>query len=488
MVAVLYNSASGESKALAEFYASKRNIPAENLVGLKLPETEEISRADYNKLLLAPLTKEYDERGWWQREKSPQGQLVPVQTNIRFLVCMRGVPSKIAADPSLPQPKPDEKAWIEANAAAVDSELALIGLEGLPTKSSLNNPYFKTEKSFIESGLPMTLVGRIDAPSLTICQRMIQDAVDTEKTGLWGMAVIDMAKIFEQAKEGDPALENIARYHREKGIPTIVDRFKETLPLNYPLKDTAIYFGWYDWNVSGPFLNPTFKFKKGAVAAHLHSFSAAQLRDPSKNWSAPLLARGAAATLGNVYEPYLQGTHNFDIFQARLLAGYTLVEAAYMALPVLSWQNIVLGDPLYRPFLHLDGSGEITDEDRPYRAMRLATLRWKDDPRQLDAKLREGAEKLKSGPMMEAIGLMNVGQRKTGEAAQDFKRAKLYYAAKPDRLRMDLHIAGMDREAGRTASAIKILRGAQTLNLDTPESAAATTWLQILEPPAQPKK
>jgi len=51
-------------------------------------------------------------------------------------------------------------------------------------------------------------------------------------------------------------------------------------------------------------------------------------------------------TLGNVYEPYLQMTHHFDIFQTRLLAGHTVVEAAYMALPVLSWQNVVLGDPL----------------------------------------------------------------------------------------------------------------------------------------------
>ena len=487
-MAILYNSASRDSKALAEYYANSRNIPPTNLVGLSLPDTEEISRADYNKLLLAPLIHEYDTRDWWTREKSPEGLLVPVHSQIRILVCMRGVPSRIAADPGLPMPKPDEKSYLEGNLAAVDSELALLGMEGLTIKGALKNPYYKVDKNFDDTGLPMTLVGRIDSPSRTTCERMIRDAIETEKTGLWGMSVIDIAKKFPEAQEGDPALENIARYHRENGIPAIVDRFPETLPINYPLRDTAIYFGWYDWNVSGPFLNTSFNFKKGAVAVHLHSFSAAQLRDAAKNWSAPLLTRGAAATLGNVHEPYLQMTHHFDIFEERLLAGYTLVEAAYMALPVLSWQNIVLGDPLYRPFLHLDGTGEVKDEDRPYRAMRIAKLRWKEDPMQLETMLRDGANRLKSGPMMEAIGLMNVDQRKTGVAAQDFQRAKLFYTSKPDRLRMDLHIASMDRAAGRNAAAVKILRGTQTLYLDSPEVMAATSWLSILEPPAKPQK
>lgn len=487
-VAVLFNSSSRDSKVLAEYYAQMRNIPAANLIGLPLPDAEEMSRADFNKLLREPLIKEYNSRQWWTLSKNPEGQVVPLNSKIRILACMKGVPSRIAADPTQPIPKAEEKAYLESNLAAVDSELALLGMEGLPTKGPLNNPYYKAEKSFAETGLPMTLVGRIDAPSLATCERMIRDAVETEKTGLWGMAVIDLAKKFAESPEGDPALENIIRYHREQGIPTIVDPFPETLPLNYPLRDTAIYFGWYDWNVSGPFLNASFKFKKGAVAVHLHSFSAAQLRDPGKNWAAPLLTRGAAATLGNVHEPYLQMTHHFDIFESRLLAGYTLVEAAYMALPVLSWQNIVLGDPLYRPFLHLDGTGEMAEEDRAYRAIRIAKMRWKDDPAKYEAMLRDGATRLKSGPMMEAVGLMNVGQQKTGVAAMDFQRAKLFYTTKPDRLRLDMHIAAMDRAAGRNAAAVKLLRGTQTLNLDIPEVSAPAIWLNILEPPANPKK
>ncbi|RYD65960.1 MAG: TIGR03790 family protein, partial [Verrucomicrobiaceae bacterium] len=399
-VAVLYNSTSEDSKALANFYVKVRGIPADNLVGIDLPDTEEISRKDFNDKLVSRLIREYDRRNWWTRGRDQGGNLAPTQSKIRILVCMRGIPSRIAGTgPAMP-PAPGKQPFSDTTQSAVDSELALLGIEGLPVAGILNNPYFKQEKTAAEARLPMTLVGRIDGPTKDVCAQMIKDAIETEQTGLWGMSVIDLSQKFPENQEGDPAMERVAKAHRDAGIPVSVDRFPDPLPVNYPLRDVALYFGWYDWNVNGPFVNPNFKFKKGAVAVHLHSFSAAQLRDSTKNWCAPLLAKGAAATLGNVYEPYLPLTHNFDIFNARLMAGYTLVEAAYMSVPVLSWQNIVLGDPLYRPFLHLDGSGEKADADREYRAMHLAFLRWKEDPKQLEAMLREAANRMKSGVLL----------------------------------------------------------------------------------------
>ncbi len=485
-VAILYNSSSPDSKALAEFYAQARKIPADHLVGLELSQEEEIDRRTYNTTLRDRLIREYDRREWWLRGRDNAGNLAPKESKIRVLVCMRGVPSRIAKQPGAPALKPGEPPFLHSDEASVDSELSLLGVEGLPLAGPLNNPYFKSEKPFAEVTLPMTLVGRIDAPTREICERMIRDAIETEATGLWGMSLIDVAQKFSEMPEGDPALENIVKAHRVLGIPVVADRFPDTFPTNYPLRDVAVYFGWYDFNVSGPFLNSAFRFKKGAVAVHLHSFSAAQLRDPAKNWSAPLLARGAAATLGNVYEPYLQMTHHFDLFQTRLLAGHSLVEAAYMALPVLSWQNLVLGDPLYRPFLHLDGTGEKAAADRDYRALRLAHLRWKEDPAELDQQLRDAADRLKSGTLMEALGLMKREAADAAGAAADFRKAKLYFTDKPDRLRMDLHIAAIERAADRKQEAIQLLRGARTLYADIPESAAANAWLTILDPPPPP--
>ncbi len=188
--------------------------------------------------------------------------------------------------------------------------------------------------------------------------------------------------------------------------------------------DAALYFGWYDWSVSGPFLNPRFKFRKGAVAMHLHSFSAEQLANAAKNWSGPLLERGAAVTIGNVYEPYLHLTHDFGILHQRLLAGDCWVEACWMAMPVTSWQAVVLGDPLYRPFKHLDGSGDRTQQDNDFRALRAASLRWPDDPAERRKQLDKAAERTKSGMLAEAVGLDLLHQGLTAEAAARFRTAK----------------------------------------------------------------
>ena len=54
------------------------------------------------------------------------------------------------------------------------------------------------------------------------------------------------------------------------------------------MSDCALYYGWYADGVVGPFAQPSFRFMPGAVAVHIHSFSASTLRDPNANWVAPL--------------------------------------------------------------------------------------------------------------------------------------------------------------------------------------------------------
>jgi uncharacterized protein (TIGR03790 family) len=492
-VAVFYNSAIPESEGLARRYIIARGIPEDNLVGLSLPDKEEITRGEFETLLRKPLAAEFDRRQWWVRSRNEQGQMQMNRTRIQFIVCMRGVPSRVL-ETSPPPPAdapavPATQRYFENASASVDSELALLGLEGYPTKAQVNNPYFKKDSAISEAGLPIFLVGRIDGPSFEVCRRMITDAIAAEKIGLWGMAVIDVAnkgKGNEGLKLGDTWMDATATALANEGIPTLVDRFDSTLPLNYPLKDTAVYFGWYDWNVSGPFTNPSFKFRPGAVAVHLHSFSAAQLLNPNKNWCAPLLNKGAAATLGNVYEPLLHLTHHFDIFTERLLAGYTLAEAAYMSAPVLSWQHVVLGDPLYRPFLRLDGSGDKEPTDAAYRALRIARMRWAKDASEREKQLRLAASRMKSPIIMEAIGLDLMERKQSARAALAFRDAKAIYTSNVDKLRMDMLVAALDWEGQRKAAAIKTLRDAKLRYSHLPEVEAAAAWLNIIDPPPPP--
>ena len=492
-VLVLYNSSLPDSKELAEFYAGERKIPSSQLVGLPLPDQEEITREEYDSLIRQPLVAEFERRKWWDRMKDREGNLQIASSKIDIICCMRGVPSRIKhprpQPPEGEKPKPaSQQEMMATKSAAVDSELTLLGVEGQTLVGALNNPYFQRNQSFADARLPILLVGRIDAHSLPVCKRMIVDAIATERTGLWGYGVIDIANKIPQ---GDLWLSNVARELHGAGIPTLVDRSNDTLPVNFPLRDTAVYYGWYDWNVSGPFLNPKFRLKKGSIAVHLHSFSAAQLRNPTKNWSAPLLAKGAAATLGNTYEPFLHLTHHFDIFQNRLLAGYSLIEAAYMAYPSVSWQGVVIGDPLYRPYLRLDGSGEKLDEDKAFRALRIAKLRWPNNDLERENQLRSAAKRMNDANFLEAIGYDQMARSNTSEAAKTFGEAKLLYTESFDKLRMDLLVALIDREGNRNEAAIRTLRDAQLRYSILPESKAAAAWLNILDPPppppAQPK-
>ena len=66
-----------------------------------------------------------------------------------------------------------------------------------------------------------------------------------------------------------------------------------------------------------------------------------------------------------------------------LSAGRTLGDAAYYALPALSWQTIVIGDPLYRPFaVSLDAQlanvGALPPALAPYVLLRKARLLERD--------------------------------------------------------------------------------------------------------------
>lgn len=489
-VAVVYNRDIEASAELARTYAGLRNIPENQLIGLPLPDKEEISRDEYVTLIQEPLVEIFDERGWWRRRKDSAGKLMIGSTRIRILVCMRGVPSRIKhppapRDPEAPAPTPSEKQqeMLETASAAVDSELAMLGTEGLPLSGPLKNPYFKAGKTVGEAKPPMLLVGRIDAHNFKVCERMIRDAVETEKTGLWGYGVVDLAN---KVPQGDGWLRTAASRLDLQGIPTLIDRFDPTLPLNFPLDETAYYLGWYDWHVSGPFKNPAFRFKRGAVAVHLHSFSAAQLRNPGQHWCAPLLARGAAATVGNVYEPFLHLTHHLDLFTQHLLEGYTLVEAGYLSMPALSWQGVVLGDPLYRPFVRLDGSGKKLDADRPFRALRIARMRWPTDDTEREAQLRSAAARMEDGRLLEAVGLHLHLAGRGDRAAQLFRDAMMRFREPVDKLRMDLHIARVDRESNRKAAAIRQLRTAKTTYSSLPEVKAVDAWLNLLDPPPPP--
>jgi uncharacterized protein (TIGR03790 family) len=83
------------------------------------------------------------------------------------------------------------------------------------------------------------------------------------------------------------------------------------------------------WAAGGPWNDP----------AHLFEGTAQGL-------STDFIHEGATGVSGNAYEPFLQGCARPDYLLPAYYSGRTLAESYYMALPFLSWQGVVLGDPL----------------------------------------------------------------------------------------------------------------------------------------------
>ncbi len=364
-VVVVYNSTMPESKDLAHYYAEKRHVPPQNLVGLDLSPNEAISRAEFKKTLQKPLLEFLEEHRFFTLNrdivpatKDHPGEVTTKVTSsqIRYLLLCYGVPLKIVNDPSIVEPASDNfPAVLKRNDAAVDSELAALPQSGnrmLLTGPWANRYFGATNAAAMTPENGILLVTRLDGPSVQVAKRMLDNSLIAEKYGLWGRAYIDARGLTNTPYlPGDERMKNAAKVCQRYGFETVLDTNEATFATTYPMSQIGLYAGWYDASVSGPFTESKVEFMPGAFAYHLHSFSANVLRTTNQFWVGPLLAKGASASMGCVEEPYLEATPDLPVFFSRfLMLGFTYGEAAYASLNSLSWQITVVGDPLYRPF------------------------------------------------------------------------------------------------------------------------------------------
>ena len=366
-VVVIYNSRVPESKAVAEHYAQVRDVPKNQIYGFALTPDEEMSRAEFRDSLQLPLAKKLEADGLWKladvsydmTNGQPERTVRKVvASKIRYAVLCYGVPLKIAADPGIHEVAAKKlRPEFQRNDASVDSELAwlpLVKMDFLLTGPFPNWLYGATNAAMLNPTNGILLVARLDGPTTDIARGLVDKAMEAERDGLWGRAYFDARGLPRTDTNyflGDAWILGAAEISRRLGFETTIDDKPETFPADFPMSQIAIYCGWYDGNVSGPFTLPKVEFMPGAIAYHLHSYSAATIRSATENWCGPLLAKGATATMGCVNEPYLAFTPNVAFFLQALGNSYTFGEAAWAAQPTLSWQTTVIGDPLYRPFV-----------------------------------------------------------------------------------------------------------------------------------------
>lgn len=492
---VVFNRNDPDSSSLAETYAKARSIPPDRLIGLACSTAEEITRSEFESTIRKPLEELFQSRGWMKRQENFLNNpilglegTVPVQQSkenpIWVMVLMRGMPLKIAEDPTILAPE-NLMSQLRANAAAVDSELALLPIQGLPTYGLVANPYFADKRirpfsSFFANYL--ILVTRLDGPSPGIVRRMIQDAVEVEKTELTGRAFFDLRSIDKKDdpyRLGDEWIERAALLFQARGFEVEIDRRPDVAPKSAPWDQIAFYAGWYTGNFQGPFELPTARFRRGAIAYHIHSFSAETVRSENRNWVGPLLSHGATATMGAVYEPYLRFTPDISLFVSALLSGLSFAEAAYQSQLSLSWMVTFVGDPLYRPFPrnfyeNLDAAQTSNSPDLPWFRLRkvrlLANAGSLSETKSAVAKLVEDFPK--NEMILEGGADIYKDLNEKKEALDLYDRAlDLVGDREPrDRLRLLMKLAELNRRDDKPKEALRLY---ENLMVEFPEAAKA---------------
>ena len=150
-VVVIYNSRLPESKAVADYYARARQVPASQVFGFALTTNEVMTRPEFADSLQTPLARRLESSGLWQFNSftnaatngRPERVLRRVTASkIRYAVLCYGVPLKIETDPNWPgNGNTNSPSQFRRNEAAVDSELAW--LPEIAMKPPLDGPLRK---------------------------------------------------------------------------------------------------------------------------------------------------------------------------------------------------------------------------------------------------------------------------------------------------------------------------------------------------------
>jgi uncharacterized protein (TIGR03790 family) len=487
-VVVIYNSRVPESRQVAAHYASVRHVPAAQVVGLDLPAGENMTRSEYREQLQQPLLQFLEREKLFvfepdrlspgtNREALPAFRARPRQrltgSKIRYAVLCFGVPLRILDDPQLAESDLEQlaPALRGRNGAAVDSELAVLPWAHQPVRLSgpLGNPaYGATNAARLDPVQGVLMVARLDGPDAAVAVALVDKAMQAETNGLWGRAYFDLRGLTNgEYKKGDDWLGGAAEAARRCGFETVVDDRPETFSTAFPMSQIALYAGWYDGNVSGPFTRPQVEFMPGAFAYHLHSFSAHTLRSTNLYWCGPLLAAGATATMGCIDEPYLDGTPNLEVFFSRwLLMGFSFGEAAYASQPAVSWQTTVAGDPLYRPFGPFGGNPRKLHEALVRRHSPLVEwshLRWVDLSLAQGAPAADYVRYLEAEPaskqsaiLTEKLAQLYQNQGKPELAIKSFRRALALHPTPQTAVRLTLALGEQLLAAGQPAQALTL--------------------------------
>jgi uncharacterized protein (TIGR03790 family) len=333
-VLVVVNQASPLSQQIGQYYASRRHIPALNLCRINTKPDEEISRDTYNAQVAEPI-------GAYVRAHRLIEQIL-------YIVTTDGVPLKIRGNTGL-----------AGEAASVDSELTLLysDLHGHPhpIPGGIANPFFrKVYSQFRHPDFPVYLVTRLAGFDFDDVKGIIDRAAVARNRGKF---VIDL-------KAADTTQGNRWLLEAARALPANRVVLDQSAGVLYNQVDVIGYASWGSNDPARKQRHLGFRWLPGAIMTEYVSSNGRSFVRPPDSWklgvslpkipfdgsaqslTADYIHDGVTGASGHVYEPFLQATPRPNILLPAYYHGRNLAESYYLAIPMVSWMNIVVGDPL----------------------------------------------------------------------------------------------------------------------------------------------
>ena len=347
-VVVLVNSRHPDGAAVAARYQAIHDVPDGHVLTLDVEPADQMSRAEYVARIQRPLAE------WLEREAA--------HDRITYIVLTPGFPVRIAGTVGR-----------TGTVASVDSELAVLYrvLTGASVGEvgPVRNPYFTNAP--VDGGWPafdravhdIYLVTRLDGFTTADVMALLDRCTGAAPGGRFVLddrAPLDVRehRWFASAAE---------RLREAVGPDRVV--FDRTIPTVQGESDVMGFYSWASADPGHRQRKVPLTFRPGAIAASLASTDARTFAEPPDTWkpgswqaretfykgspewlAGDLVRSGLSGVAANVIDPYGDGAVRPDVLFPAYVAGRTLGEAMYLAIPSVSWQTVVVGDPLCQPF------------------------------------------------------------------------------------------------------------------------------------------
>ena len=348
-VLLVVNETSADSGRIASHYARVRSVPPDQLLRIKVDLADEIERTVFDAQVQAPIAT-------WLRQHAAQDRIL-------YIVLTKGIPLRIKGMPGR-----------DGTIASVDSELTvlyqrLVGFEPAVV-GRVANPYFlgttpvAQARAFSHESSGLYLVTRLDGYTVEDVIGLIDRGASPVRDG---RILLDQSAGSADAV-GNEWLKNAADRLASSGFGSRVLLEASSKVLT----GQTNVLGYYSWGSNDSAITTRrfgFGFVPGAIAGMYVSTDGRTFTEPPAAWTigkwanrttffagspqslaGDLIREGVTGVAANVEEPYLDATIRPDILFPAYLSGFNLAESFYLAMPSVSWQTVVVGDPLCAPF------------------------------------------------------------------------------------------------------------------------------------------